>query len=115
MAAEKGHQWFAAVYDRLMTSAERSYMKGVGPLTALALAAVFLVGGTAQTDAAFPGTNGKIAFSSNRDGNAEIYVMDADGGGQTRLTDNPAPDGEPAWSPDGTKIALWGGKTHPYL
>ncbi len=29
MAPEKGHQWFAAVYDRLMASAERSYMKGV--------------------------------------------------------------------------------------
>ena len=31
---------------------------------------------------------GKIAFTSNRDGNDEIYVMNADGTGVTRLTDN---------------------------
>ena len=39
-----------------------------------------------------------------RDGNREIYVMNADGSGQTRLTTNPAIDTSPAWSPDGTKI-----------
>src|SRR3989449_10108805 len=50
--------------------------------------------------------NGKIAFVSDRDGNFEIYVMDADGSNQTRLTNNPARDGEPAWSPDGTKIVF---------
>jgi len=49
---------------------------------------------------------GKIAFVSNRDGNSEIYVMDADGNNQTRLTNNPANDGSPAWSPDGSKIAF---------
>ena len=32
--------------------------------------------------------------------------MNADGSGQTRLTNNPATDGDPAWSPDGTKIAF---------
>jgi TolB protein len=36
---------------------------------------------------------------SSRDGNLEVYVMNADGSGQTRLTDNPAADGSPAWSP----------------
>ena len=30
---------------------------------------------------------------------AEIYVMNADGSGQTRLTNNPASDGSPSWSP----------------
>src|SRR5207302_2193555 len=50
--------------------------------------------------------NGKIAFVSDRDGNFEIYVMDADGSNQTRLTNNPAHDGEPAWSPDGAKIVF---------
>jgi major membrane immunogen (membrane-anchored lipoprotein) len=42
---------------------------------------------------------GKIAFDSTRDGNYEIYVMNADGSGQTNLTNNPAKDGMPAWSP----------------
>jgi Tol biopolymer transport system component len=50
--------------------------------------------------------NGKIAFTSNRDGNQEIYVMNPDGSGQTRLTNNPASDSSPSWSPGGTKIAF---------
>ena len=48
----------------------------------------------------------RIAFASDRDGNFEIYVMNADGSGQTRLTDNPAYDGSPAWSPDGSRITF---------
>jgi TolB protein len=48
----------------------------------------------------------RIAFTSSRDGNNEIYVMDANGANQTRLTFNGASDSEPAWSPDGEKIAF---------
>jgi hypothetical protein len=49
--------------------------------------------------ATFPGEDGKIAFSSDRDGNTEIYVMNAqDGSNQTRLTDNAAAsDALPDW------------------
>jgi dipeptidyl aminopeptidase/acylaminoacyl peptidase len=53
-----------------------------------------------------PTQSERIAFGSNRDGNFEIYAMNADGSGQTRLTDNPASDHAPAWSPDGSKIAF---------
>jgi len=49
---------------------------------------------------------GRIAFVSHRDGDAEIYVMDADGSNQDRLTNSPGPDRGPAWSPDGTRIAF---------
>ena len=49
---------------------------------------------------------GQIVFTSRRDGNNEIYVMDADGRNQENLTNHPAYDGQPGWSPDGTKIAL---------
>jgi Tol biopolymer transport system component len=54
----------------------------------------------------FPGPNGQIAFSSNRDGNFEIYSMNDDGSDVTRLTDNDANDFDPSWSPDGEKIAF---------
>src|SRR5689334_1156339 len=49
---------------------------------------------------------GRIAFVSNRDGNDEIYIMNGDGSGLTNLTNNPAGDGAPVWSPDGKKIAF---------
>ncbi len=50
---------------------------------------------------AFTGS-GRIAFTSDRDATKEIYVMDSSG--LTRLTDNPATDRWPAWSPDGTRM-----------
>jgi Tol biopolymer transport system component len=55
--------------------------------------------------AAFPGTNGRIAFSSNRDGDGEIFVANSDGSQPLQLTVNTVDDASPVWSPDGTRIA----------
>ncbi len=48
----------------------------------------------------------QIAFGSTRDGNPEIYVMDADGNNQIRLTNHPETDLAPSWSSDGVRIAF---------
>ncbi|MFN0278232.1 MAG: winged helix-turn-helix domain-containing protein [Pyrinomonadaceae bacterium] len=59
-----------------------------------------------DADPSFSYDGKKIAFASFRDGNAEIYVMDADGSNVRRLTDHPAFDNYPVFSPDGTQIAF---------
>ncbi|MHC4414021.1 MAG: right-handed parallel beta-helix repeat-containing protein [Planctomycetota bacterium] len=60
------------------------------------------------------GRGGKIAFQSDRDSNAEIYVMNADGSGQTRLTNDAGADVAPCWSPDGTKIVFASNRASGY-
>jgi len=48
----------------------------------------------------------RIAFTTDRDGNLEIYVMNADGSGQTNLTNSPKnADLHPTWSPLGNQVA----------
>ena len=46
----------------------------------------------------------KIAFTSNRDGNFEIYTMNPDGSDQINLTQHRAVDQNPVWSPTGEQI-----------
>jgi TolB protein len=47
----------------------------------------------------------KLAFTSNRDGNPEIYVMNKDGSGLRRMTNSPTIDVSPTWSPTGNQLA----------
>jgi Tol biopolymer transport system component len=61
----------------------------------------------------FSPNGSKIVFQSTRDGQPEIYVMNADGSAQTRLTNNPAWDTAPVWSPDGTKILFTSLRDNP--
>ncbi len=81
---------------------------GAGALVLATVAAGLGVCSRAAAPAAavVPGENGLIAFQSDRDGDWEIYTADADGSGQTALTDNGARDIVPTWSPDGTRIAF---------
>lgn len=49
-------------------------------------------------------TPGEIVFTSTRDGNEEIYIMNADGSREVNLTRHRADDFNPTWSPDGKQI-----------
>jgi Tol biopolymer transport system component len=70
--------------------------ENLGPVTDDSLAAVF------------PGAPHSIAFTSSRDGNNEVYVMDPDGKNQIRPTPTPNPsnDQRPDISPDGSQIVF---------
>jgi TolB protein len=46
----------------------------------------------------------RIAFRSNRTGSYNLYVMDADGGRLTRVTDHARNDQQPSWHPDGQSL-----------
>jgi Tol biopolymer transport system component len=60
-------------------------------------------------DPAWSADGQKIAFATGGAGNLDIFVMNANGSGQTNLTNTPEADGvefDPTWSPDGQKIAF---------
>jgi TolB protein len=59
-----------------------------------------------DNDPTFNRDGSRIAFASTRDGNGEIYVMNADGSSRARLTNNSASDIQPSFSADGSKIAF---------
>jgi TolB protein len=56
----------------------------------------------------------KVAFMSRREGQWDVYVVNADGSGLKRLTTDAANDGLPAWSPDGKAIAFVSNRGGPW-
>ena len=77
--------------------------------TAVAMLAAVGVLGLVEgrpAEATFPGKNGKIAFQSDRGGSYEIYTMNRNGNKIDKLTTNTTEDEDPAFSPDGKKIAF---------
>lgn len=63
-----------------------------------------LVDSATNIQAALSPDRTRVAFSSNRATNYDLYLMDADGRNLQRLTSNPGNEGEPAWTPDGKRI-----------
>ncbi len=77
----------------------------IAPLTALNNSLSLTTEG-GDTAPALSRDGQKVVFMSARDGNWEIYLVNADGANLKRLTDDPAIDGLPTWSPDGRLIAF---------
>ena len=79
------------------------------PSSAVVVALLAVVAGllaSSPAQATVSGDNGRIAFVTDRDGNAEIYVMNADGTDPVNLTNDPAADTAPNWSADGGQITF---------
>jgi YD repeat-containing protein len=55
----------------------------------------------------------KVVFSSNRDGQTQLYLMNPDGSGQVRLTSSGGNDDSPRWSPNGTRILFQSDRDNP--
>jgi Tol biopolymer transport system component len=70
-----------------------------------------LVGAAHSARATFPGGDGRIAFTGNGSGNNDVYTVNPDGSGLVDVTNSPADDGRPDYSPDGTKIAFRSNRT----
>jgi len=63
------------------------------------------------TEPAFSPDGSHIAFTSTRDGQPEVYVMDADGSNAARLTNSPGLDGDPSFTADGQAVVFHSQRT----
>ena len=48
----------------------------------------------------------RVAFTSSRDGNYEIYILNTDSPRRQRVTHHPERDDYPAWHPDGKRLVI---------
>jgi Tol biopolymer transport system component len=103
---DAGGPWMQS-HDARCRGARRRHGVALAGVFAMSLAAPLMAQpGTAW--AVVPGANGELACEGGRGEpmNPEVYTVDPAGGGERVLTDEPVRDGDPSWSPDGTKIAF---------
>ena len=85
------------------------YLPALIVVAVLTACAVVVLVVSEKAEATFPGKNGRIAYAGwNRGKDFEIYTINPDGSGKTRLTNNDKDELDLAYSPDGKKIVYSG-------
>lgn len=94
------------VTGELLVSSNRSGVLGIYQLRTPAPDTLYplLVDNASNRQAVLSPDQTRVALSSDRAGSYDLYAMDADGRNLRRLTVDPGAEGEPAWTPDGTRI-----------
>ncbi|HXE57093.1 MAG TPA: hypothetical protein VNK43_03770, partial [Gemmatimonadales bacterium] len=101
------------VGDLLLTSNRRGVGFGIHQLRAAAPeeALPVLADSAINLDPVWSPDRTRIAFSSNRSGDFELYLMDADGRNLRRLTEARGVDDDPSWTPDGRQLVFTSERT----
>jgi TolB protein len=85
---------------------ERGDNCGVWAMTAGGMNRIRLTTDASDTAPSWSPDGSQVAFISLRSGNWDIYLVNVESGGETRLTDSAAADVAPAWSPEGRRVAF---------